>query len=305
MKKWEYFSLEEIREFTKNSNSIHELAIKIGYSPNSGSGATSIKKMIEQLKLDTSHFTEQVWNKGKIDLSKFKSGCLPPKTALKNLIALRGHKCEKCHLELWDSQLIPLQVHHIDGDRYNNQLNNLQLLCPNCHALTDNFGIKNYNTNKPYISDEKFIEVLKQSTSIFNALVTLGMNTSGTNYRRAYRLKEENNIHFIISNKAPASTSKSTSRSTSTSTSIKQNKCYDCGKPISFNAFRCIECDHKRQQKVTHPSREELKYLIKNFPFTTIGKQFGVSDNAIRKWCRTEKLPYKSSEIKLYTDEKW
>ena len=293
MKRWEHFSLEEIREFTKNSNSIHELAIKMGYSPNSGSGAASIKKMIEQLKLDTSHFTGQVWNKDKIDLSKFKTGCLPPKTALKNLIALRGHKCEKCHLELWDSQLIPLQVHHIDGARYNNQLNNLQLLCPNCHALTDNFGIKNYNTNKPYISDEKFIEVLKQSTSIFNALVTLGMNTSGTNYRRAYKLKEENNIQFIVSNKA------------STSTSIKQNKCYDCGKPISSNAFRCIECDHKRQQKVTHPSREELKYLIKNLPFTTIGKQFGVSDNAIRKWCITEKLPYKSSEIKLYTDEEW
>ena len=289
MKKWEHFSLEEIREFTKNSNSVHELAIKIGYSPNSGSGADSIKKMIEQLKLDTSHFTGQAWNKNKIDLSKFKTGCLPPKTALKNLIALRGHRCEKCKLEQWDYQLIPLQVHHIDGNRYNNQLSNLQLLCPNCHALTDNFGIKNYNTNTPYISDEKFIEVLKESTSIFDALITLGMNTSGTNYRRAYKLIEENNIQFITSNK----------------TSIKQNKCCDCGKPISSNALRCIECDHKRQQKIIHPSREELKYLIRNFPFTKIGKQFGVSDNAIRKWCITEKLPYKSSEIKLYTDEEW
>lgn len=289
MKKWEHFSLEEIREFTKNSNSIHELATKIGYSPNSGSGADSTKKMIEQLKLDTSHFTGQGWNKNKIDLSKFKTGCLPPKTTLKNLILLRGHRCEKCNLEQWESQPIPLQVHHIDGNRYNNQLNNLQLLCPNCHALTDNFGIKNYNTNNPHISDEKFIEVLKESTSIFNALVTLGMNTSGTNYRRAYKLKEENNIQFIISNKVQ----------------MKQNKCCDCGKPISSNALRCIECDHKRQQKSIHPSREELKYLIRNFPFTKIGKQFGVSDNAIRKWCITEKLPYKSSEIKLYTDEEW
>jgi predicted HNH restriction endonuclease len=40
---------------------------------------------------------------------------------------------------------IPLELHHKDGNRYNNSLNNLMLLCPNCHALTDNYRAKNIN----------------------------------------------------------------------------------------------------------------------------------------------------------------
>ena len=42
---------------------------------------------------------------------------------------------------------VPLQVHHIDGDSCNNKEENLQLLCPNCHSLTENFGSRNKNAN--------------------------------------------------------------------------------------------------------------------------------------------------------------
>jgi predicted HNH restriction endonuclease len=38
---------------------------------------------------------------------------------------------------------IPLELHHIDGDKTNNTLENFQLLCPNCHALTDSYRGKN------------------------------------------------------------------------------------------------------------------------------------------------------------------
>lgn len=53
------------------------------------------------------------------------------------------HKCEDCGLTEWMKQTIPLELHHIDGNRYNNSLSNLKLLCPNCHALTDNYRAKN------------------------------------------------------------------------------------------------------------------------------------------------------------------
>lgn len=52
-------------------------------------------------------------------------------------------QCENCGLREWLEQTIPLELHHIDGNRYNNALNNLQLLCPNCHALTENYRAKN------------------------------------------------------------------------------------------------------------------------------------------------------------------
>lgn len=44
--------------------------------------------------------------------------------------------------------LVPLQIHHIDGDCLNNKEENLQLLCPNCHSLTDNYGSRNKNCTR-------------------------------------------------------------------------------------------------------------------------------------------------------------
>lgn len=48
-----------------------------------------------------------------------------------------------CTLSEWMGEKLPLELHHIDGDRFNNQLENLQILCPNCHSLTPNHSKKN------------------------------------------------------------------------------------------------------------------------------------------------------------------
>lgn len=56
---------------------------------------------------------------------------------------LKECKCEICNNSEWLGKVIPLELHHIDGDRFNNQLDNLQIICPNCHAQTDNYRAKN------------------------------------------------------------------------------------------------------------------------------------------------------------------
>lgn len=87
-----------------------------------------------------------------------------------------------------------------------------------------------------------------------------------------------------------------------------QNKkyyCELCGKEISRNATKCPECAMKERRVVERPSREELKYKIRKSSFTEIGKQYGVSDNTIRKWCVFYNLPKKVTEIKKYTDLQW
>ena len=56
---------------------------------------------------------------------------------------LKPHKCECCGLETWLDSPIPLEIHHKDGDRTNNTLENFELLCPNCHAFTDSYRGKN------------------------------------------------------------------------------------------------------------------------------------------------------------------
>ena len=60
----------------------------------------------------------------------------------------------------------------------------------------------------------------------------------------------------------------------------------------------CVKCARALQRKVDRPSKEELLELIKTTPFVKIGAVYGVSDNAIRKWCKQYDLPYKQKDIK-------
>lgn len=55
----------------------------------------------------------------------------------------KPHKCERCGLTEWFGEKIPLELHHKDGNRHNNTLENYELLCPNCHAFTDSYRGKN------------------------------------------------------------------------------------------------------------------------------------------------------------------
>ncbi len=66
------------------------------------------------------------------------------------MINERGGKCEECgwHETNKYTGKVPLQIHHIDGDCTNNSLDNLKVLCPNCHTLTDNYGSRNKNACK-------------------------------------------------------------------------------------------------------------------------------------------------------------
>ena len=58
-----------------------------------------------------------------------------------------GYKCEKCGFEGYNRKTgkTILQIHHIDGDSSNCSENNLQVLCPNCHAMTENYMGLNRN----------------------------------------------------------------------------------------------------------------------------------------------------------------
>ena len=73
----------------------------------------------------------------------FTRGATQVPSFIKNyLMKLHDNKCEKCG---WGETnevtgKIPLEIHHIDGDCTNNKMENLQLLCPNCHSLASNFG---------------------------------------------------------------------------------------------------------------------------------------------------------------------
>lgn len=81
-------------------------------------------------------------------------------------------------------------------------------------------------------------------------------------------------------------------------------KCKKCGKIINdLSKKYCIYCYQislKKEgglRKVNRPSKEELKELIKTCSFVGIGKIYGVSDNAVRKWCKSYELPYRKQDL--------
>lgn len=162
---------------------------------------------------------------------------------------IKEAKCERCQLSEWMGQPIPLELHHIDFNHYNNDLSNLQILCSNCHMQ-----IHNYNNCK------------KEKIETINSI-------SDTQ-----KIKERNYKECPV--------------------------CHKMFNPRHKEQKYCSqECSHKLQQKGM-PSKEIMIEKMKefNFNFTQIGKYFGVSDSAIRKWCNKLELPERKQEIKIYID---
>lgn len=82
--------------------------------------------------------------KRKTALEYSKSTCVKT-NVLKNKLfedGIREQKCEECGITEWIGEKVPLELHHIDGDRFNNNFDNLQILCANCHSLTPNHSGK-------------------------------------------------------------------------------------------------------------------------------------------------------------------
>lgn len=99
-----------------------------------GGNYINMKKNLQRLDVDTAHWTGQAWNRG--ERLKDYSDYTRVVHLKKHLISERGHRCEECHISIWRDKIITLEVDHIDGDRTNNDEENLKLLCPNCHSQT-------------------------------------------------------------------------------------------------------------------------------------------------------------------------
>lgn len=144
---------EDYENAVKNSKSIAEACRNLGLKYAGGNYRT-IKNAIKKFNIDTSHFNGQGWNVG----LKFKpnKGLTLEEVLvkdsnyqsykLKNKLLREGvkeHKCECCQRTEWNGKPIPLELHHINGDNSDNRIENIQILCPNCHAQTETYRGRN------------------------------------------------------------------------------------------------------------------------------------------------------------------
>jgi 5-methylcytosine-specific restriction endonuclease McrA len=122
-----------------------------------GGNYETLRKAIAYFNLDTSHFLGQAWNKGKTHnpkraLGVYLSNQYPIQSHKLRLRLLKEevfeHQCSSCKRTEWLDNPIPLELDHISGDNKDNRLENLRLLCPNCHALTPTYRGKNKKSTK-------------------------------------------------------------------------------------------------------------------------------------------------------------
>jgi hypothetical protein len=139
---------DQLENAVKSSQSVAQVLRKLGLAP-AGGNYEMIQKRISELDLDTSHFLGMAILRGKTHNYKKRSllqilihGRLENTWRLRNRLLSEGvkeNRCECCLNTEWQGGSIPLELHHRDGDRTNNALANIVILCPNCHTQTDNY----------------------------------------------------------------------------------------------------------------------------------------------------------------------
>ena len=143
------YSIQDVQHAVESNVSIAGVLRALDLKPIGGNYRT-IKRLIEKHVIDTSHFTGQGWNVG----LKFQ----PNRSITDESIFVKDSNykcswrlrerykkatgincCERCGISDWMGQPLSFEIHHKNGDNTDNRLDNLVLLCPNCHCQTDNY----------------------------------------------------------------------------------------------------------------------------------------------------------------------
>jgi Zn finger protein HypA/HybF involved in hydrogenase expression len=157
-------------------------------------------KNSEKVKEANSNRTDDVWIKiGNTRKENHRKQILESKYEDLSFESLRfrilyeqENKCNKCGLDEWLGESLVLELEHKDGNHFNNDRNNLEMLCPNCHSLTETWRGRNKRERKMRVSDEKLLEaLLTNDWNMRQALILVGLVAKGGNYNRCHRLKRE------------------------------------------------------------------------------------------------------------------
>jgi len=138
---------EQVRQAVVGAKSVADVMRRLGLNC-TGYGHARFKKRLLRLGLKVE--TKAPWNKGKIGDKKptsfylKKGGNVITSSKLRRRLiedGLKKEECEECRIgPFWNNKPLTLQLDHIDGDRDNNEISNLRIICPNCHTQTKTYS---------------------------------------------------------------------------------------------------------------------------------------------------------------------
>lgn len=160
---------------------------------------------------------------------------------------LKEEKCENCGNTEWMGEKIPLELHHKNFNHYDNRLENLQILCSNCHSLAHNY-CNTMNKDKMEIN----YELLKKS------------------------LSDNNSTSIIVSKKDKEIKRKELRCCETCGKELKNSQKHYCS----------TECSSASYRKIPSLEELTDKLYEFNFNQTKTGRYFGVSGNAVKKWIK-------------------
>ena len=246
-------SKEEFAEIIKNSKTYNGVLKHYGIT--NGGFIQTIRNRIEKEKHDISHFNKNWYNHRTnlkwtletilVENSKYKCGT----NIKKKLYAagLKKEECEECNLGTdWNGKKIVLQLDHINGNHTDNRIENLRIICPNCHSQTDTFCSKNG------ISIQN--KCIDCDTNIKNS----SKRCADCSYnRRRTQSEEKHSTYSKVCIDCDKKVNLETKRCKSCDTMFRnlnklkitetthKNRCMDCDTNIKNSSKRCITCYKK------------------------------------------------------------
>jgi len=259
---------QQVRDAVANARSYASTLDQLGLIA-SGANYKWLKHKIRLYSLNIEHMKGQAWSRGvknkshngrerpleEVLIENSDYRCTNSLKIKLLKYKLLKYECNECGISEWRNKKLSLHLDHINGVNDDNRIENLRLLCPNCHAQTQTYAGNNRGTGAP--------RARRAEKQCMDCGVTVGHSSSRcTPCAVQYRSK-----------------------------AVYDVSCHNCSKHIGWRDKEKVACRPcaalLRKTKIQWPSLVELQEIVNKNSYLAVGRDLGVSDNAVRKHIRS------------------